>query len=99
MSRGSMPTFAYSGRTRTGQTVTGERIADTMDAAVSALRREQIMGTRIDPAKAAAKAGAKSRSKAETAQAGKGLAAQKSGVLPPPVLGHDRRRPAARAVP
>jgi type IV pilus assembly protein PilC len=51
-----MPTFAYSGRTRTGQTVTGERIADTMDAAVSALRREQIMVTRIDPAKAAAKA-------------------------------------------
>ena len=49
-----MPTFAYSGRTRTGQTVTGERIADTMDAAVSALRREQIMVTRIDPAKAAA---------------------------------------------
>jgi type IV pilus assembly protein PilC len=49
-----MPTFAYSGRTRTGQTVTGERIADTMDAAVSALRREQIMVTRIDPARAAA---------------------------------------------
>ncbi len=49
-----MPTFAYSGRTRTGQPVTGERIADTMDAAVSALRREQIQVTRIDPAKAAA---------------------------------------------
>jgi type IV pilus assembly protein PilC len=51
-----MPTFAYSGRTRTGQTVTGERIADTMDAAVAALRREQIMVTRIDPSKAAARA-------------------------------------------
>jgi type IV pilus assembly protein PilC len=49
-----MPTFAYSGRTRTGQTVTGERIADTMDAAINALRREQIQVTRIDPAKAAA---------------------------------------------
>ena len=48
-----MPTFAYSGRTRTGQTVSGERVADTMDAAVSALRREQIMVTRIDPTKAA----------------------------------------------
>jgi type II secretory pathway component PulF len=48
-----MPTFAYSGRTRAGQTVTGERVADTMDAAVSALRREQIMVTRIDAAKAA----------------------------------------------
>jgi type IV pilus assembly protein PilC len=54
-----MPTFAYSGRTRGGQTVTGERIADTMDAAVAALRREQIMVTRIDPAKAAARAEAK----------------------------------------
>ncbi|PYR26162.1 MAG: pilus assembly protein PilC [Acidobacteria bacterium] len=46
-----MPTFAYSGRTRAGQTVNGERIADTMDAAVSALRREQINVTRIMPAK------------------------------------------------
>jgi len=51
-----MPTFAYSGRTRGGQTVTGERIADTMDAAISALRREQIQVTRIDPAKAPAAA-------------------------------------------
>jgi type IV pilus assembly protein PilC len=48
-----MPTFAYSGRTRGGQTVSGERVADTMDAAVAALRREQIMVTRIDPARAA----------------------------------------------
>jgi type IV pilus assembly protein PilC len=48
-----MPTFAYSGRTRGGQTVSGERAADTMDAAVAALRREQILVTRIDPAKAA----------------------------------------------
>src|SRR6185436_13871588 len=48
-----MPTFAYSGRTRAGQTVSGERVADTMDAAVTALRREQIMVTRIDPTKAA----------------------------------------------
>ena len=47
-----MPTFAYSGRTRGGQAVTGERIADTMDAAVASLRREQIQVTRIDPAKA-----------------------------------------------
>jgi type IV pilus assembly protein PilC len=48
-----MPTFAYSGRTRSGQTVTGEHVADTMDAAINALRREQIMVTRIDPAKPA----------------------------------------------
>jgi type IV pilus assembly protein PilC len=45
-----MPTFAYSGRTRAGQTVSGERVADTMDAATAALRREQINVTRITPA-------------------------------------------------
>src|SRR6188508_30943 len=56
-----MPTFAYSGRTRAGQTVTGERVADTIDAAIAALRREQIQVTRIDPAKAAAKAEAKAK--------------------------------------
>ncbi len=57
-----MPTFAYAGRTRTGQTVSGERIADTMDAAVAALRREQIQVTRITPAKAAkAEAAAKEK--------------------------------------
>src|SRR5688500_5413798 len=54
-----MPTFAYSGRTRAGQTVTGERVADSMDAAVAALRREQIMVTRIDPAKVKAAAAGK----------------------------------------
>ena len=43
----------YAGRTRAGQTVSGERAADTMDAAVAALRREQIIVTRITPAKAA----------------------------------------------
>jgi type IV pilus assembly protein PilC len=46
-----MPTFAYSGRTRAGQSVSGERVADTMDAAVSALRRDQINVTRITAAK------------------------------------------------
>jgi type IV pilus assembly protein PilC len=44
-------TFAYSGRTRGGETVNGERAADTMDAAVAALRRDQILVTRISPAK------------------------------------------------
>jgi type IV pilus assembly protein PilC len=47
-----MPTFAFTGRTRGGETITGERVADTMDAAVAALRREQIMVTKIDQAKA-----------------------------------------------
>ncbi|HJN43110.1 MAG: type II secretion system F family protein [Candidatus Latescibacteria bacterium] len=43
-----MPTFAYSGRTRAGESVSGQRIADTIDAAVSALRREQVLVTKID---------------------------------------------------
>jgi type IV pilus assembly protein PilC len=55
-----MATFAYSGRTRQGQTVSGERMADTMDGAVAALRREQILVTQISPVKeAAAKAAPK----------------------------------------
>src|SRR5262245_7808737 len=48
-----MPTFAYAGRTRAGQTVTGERVAETMEAAVAALRREQVRVLRITPQKAA----------------------------------------------
>ncbi len=54
-----MTTFAYSGRTRGGQTVSGERAADTMDAAVAALRIEQIMVTRIAPSKVKAEPAAK----------------------------------------
>jgi type IV pilus assembly protein PilC len=55
-----MATFAYSGRTRQGQTVSGERVADSMDGAVAALRREQILVTQINPVKeASAKAAAK----------------------------------------
>jgi len=51
-----MATFAYSGKTRAGEMVSGERVADDMDAAVAALRREQVMVTKITPAKAAVKA-------------------------------------------
>ncbi len=47
-----MATFAFSGRTRTGENVSGERMGDTMDAVVAALRREQISVTRIQPAQA-----------------------------------------------
>src|SRR5687768_15908258 len=62
-------TFAYSGRTRAGQNVTGERIADTMDAAVMALRREQILVTQIAPTKGkAAAAPKKKRAKAVKAK-------------------------------
>ncbi|MBA2304310.1 MAG: type II secretion system F family protein [Acidobacteria bacterium] len=69
-----MPTFAYSGRTRGGQNVSGERVADTMDAAVSALRREQIMVTRIDQAKAKAAAAAKKAGKGGVRVPSKNLA-------------------------
>jgi type IV pilus assembly protein PilC len=44
-----MATFAFSGRTRGGEIVSGERIGDTIDAVVSALRREQIRVTTIQP--------------------------------------------------
>jgi type IV pilus assembly protein PilC len=59
-----MATFAYSGRTRQGQTVSGERVAETMDGAVAALRRDQILVTQINPVKEApAKAAAKPKGK------------------------------------
>ncbi|BCS34567.1 type II secretion system protein F [Luteitalea sp. TBR-22] len=59
-----MQAFAFSGRTRAGETINGERQAESLEAAVAALRREQILITRIDPVKArAAKALAKSGGK------------------------------------
>src|SRR6478672_6236025 len=73
-----MPTFAYSGRTRAGQNVTGERAADTMDAAVAALRREQIMVTRITPAQEKAAAAAK---KEKTGKTGKKVSAKNLAVF------------------
>ena len=66
-----MATFAYTGRSRAGQTVTGEFIADTIDAAVGALRREQqILVTQINPVKekAARARGKKVRAKAASAK-------------------------------
>ena len=54
-----MATFEYTGRTRGGEIVGGERSADTMETAVAALRREQILVTRIAPAKARAEVRAK----------------------------------------
>jgi type IV pilus assembly protein PilC len=53
-----MATFAFSGRTRSGENVSGERIGDTMDAVVAALRREQIQVTKIQPTQAKAGGGA-----------------------------------------
>jgi type IV pilus assembly protein PilC len=46
-----MPAFAFSGRTRGGQAIAGERFAESIHAAAIALRREQIIVTRIAPAK------------------------------------------------
>ncbi len=65
-----MATFAYSGRTRAGQTVAGERIAESVDAAVAALRREQILITQIR----AVKDKAKSKAPKARAVAAKNLA-------------------------
>jgi type II secretory pathway component PulF len=63
-----MPTFAFSGRTRGGETINGERIGDTMDAVVSALRREQILVTKIGAAQVKAAAAPK-KAKAKAAPA------------------------------
>src|SRR6478736_4431874 len=74
-----MPNFAYSGRTRAGQTVTGERNADTMDAAVAALRREQILVTRINPTKD--KPEEKDKKKEKVGKIGKKVAAKNLAVF------------------
>src|SRR5262245_26966917 len=50
-----MASFAFTGRTRAGEMVSGERVADSVDAAILALRREQIRVTRIAPARARAR--------------------------------------------
>ena len=69
-----MATFAYSGRTRAGQTVSGERVADTMDAATAALRREQINVTKITPVQAKADAKAEKKGKIGKKVSAKNLA-------------------------
>jgi len=69
-----MATFAYSGRTRAGQTVNGERIAETMDAAVAALRRDQILVTRITPSKVKEEPAAKKAGKLGKKVSAKSLA-------------------------
>ena len=63
-----MATFAYTGRSRGGQTITGEYIADSMDAAVSALRRDQILVTKINPVKEAVARDKKPRAKSVKAK-------------------------------
>src|SRR3954471_6363999 len=61
-----MATFAFNGRTRQGQTINGERTADTLEGAVAALRREQVLVTNISPVaekKPVAKKGKKASAK------------------------------------
>src|SRR5215468_7954651 len=69
-----MATFAYAGRTRGGEIVNGERIADSMDAAVAALRRDRILVTKISPVKSKADDAKKSR-------LGRGVAAKNLAVF------------------
>jgi type IV pilus assembly protein PilC len=54
-----MTTFTYVGRTRGGQIVQGERAAETSAALVAALRREQVLVTKV----AAAREGGSGRKK------------------------------------
>ncbi|MFN3477534.1 MAG: type II secretion system F family protein, partial [Candidatus Methylomirabilales bacterium] len=44
-----MAVFVYSGRSRTGQLVTGEMEASSREAVVAQLRRQQIMATKVQP--------------------------------------------------
>ena len=76
-----MPTFAYTGRTRAGQTVSGERVADSVDAATAALRREQINVTRITPSKAKDDAAAKKGKAAKGGRSGKKVSAKNLAVF------------------
>ena len=63
-----MPTFAFSGRTRGGETITGERAGDTADSVVARLRREHILVTRITPVETKAATPKKIREKAAPAR-------------------------------
>jgi type IV pilus assembly protein PilC len=58
-----MPTFAFTGRTRAGETITGERVGDTMDAVVALLRREQVLVTKVAPVKGKAEAAEQKKGK------------------------------------
>jgi type IV pilus assembly protein PilC len=71
-----MPTFAFTGRTRAGETITGERVGDTMDAVVALLRREQVLVTKLTPVKAKAEAGEKKKGKL-----GKGVPAKNLAIF------------------
>jgi type IV pilus assembly protein PilC len=71
-----MPTFAFTGRNRSGETITGERAGDTMDAVVALLRREQVLVTKLMPVKAKSEAGEKKKGKL-----GKGVPAKNLAIF------------------
>jgi type IV pilus assembly protein PilC len=54
-----MAQFAFSGRTRGGETISGERVGETMGAVIAALKREQILVTKINPVAGKAPAAAR----------------------------------------
>ncbi len=70
-----MPTFAFTGRTRGGENIAGERAADTMDAVVAMLRREQVLVTKVTPVKA------KSEPAPKKGKLGKGVAAKNLAIF------------------
>ena len=43
-----MPTFVFKGKTRSGAKTSGERTADSKDAVIAMLRREQILVTKVN---------------------------------------------------
>jgi type IV pilus assembly protein PilC len=63
-----MATFAFTGRTRGGESVAGERIGDSVEAVTAALRREQIQVQRISAVAAKAAAPKKIRAKSVPAK-------------------------------
>jgi type IV pilus assembly protein PilC len=71
-----MPTFAFTGRTRSGETITGERVGDTMDAVVALLRREQVLVTKLIAVKAKADGAEKKKGKL-----GKGVPAKNLAIF------------------
>ena len=69
-----MPTFAFVGRTRGGETIAGERAGETMDAVVSLLRREQVLVTKVTPVKVKAEGGTVKKGKLGKSASAKSLA-------------------------
>jgi type IV pilus assembly protein PilC len=69
-----MQNYAFSGRTRAGRPVTGERVADSREAAIAALRREQVLVTQIEPVK-------EKKVKAPKASKGKSVAAKNLAIF------------------